>query len=226
MLSPSTWRLRSNRTRGETPMNGKVLRRMDQQGRLRARWVIGTVVACGWAIIAALAFVNSVADSPLKPRQRARTNIMTVLPEGWSFFTRDPREPRTLLYRHSGTGWEHVSQRHADRANYFGFARLARVKMVETAALLDQVSPGQWTQVAAGTDPLGMEVQVVKASNPAMSPLLCGELLVIERPPAPWAWSTSKAPVRMAGRAVRLSAACRPATPQVTATGTPQGSEP
>lgn len=206
-------------------MIGKVLRRTDKQSVVRARWLVSIVVALGWGITAALAFVNSVTDSPLKPRPRDRTNIMTVLPEGWGFFTRDPREAHTFLYRRSDAGWEHVSQRHADAANYFGFARLARVKMVETAALLDQVPSSRWSQFPAGAEPLALELQAVKVSNPAINPLLCGELLVVERPPVPWAWSTARVPVRMAGRAVGLSVACRAGAQRVMASHTVQGTD-
>jgi len=154
-------------------------------------------------------FVNSVADSALVPSARHRTNLMTVVPEGWAFFTRSPREMQTFLYRRGASGREAISQRHADPANYFGLARFARAKMVEVAALLEQVAPNEWSSFAAGIDPESLPTVPRAVTNPAPGPLLCGNVLLIEREPVPWAWSRASQPIRMPGRLVEMSVSCK-----------------
>lgn len=184
------------------------IRRTDSQSVRVARLAVIAHVIVWTGAIGSLVLVNSVADSPLAPSARTRANVTTVLPEGWAFFTRNPREPQTVLYRRGADTWERVSQRHADRANYFGLARFARAKMIELASLLDQIPPIAWHALAAGRDPLSVAVTPVRVRNPALRPLLCGDLLIVEREPIPWAWSTARQPVRMAGRVVVVSAAC------------------
>jgi antimicrobial peptide system SdpA family protein len=182
--------------------------RTDLPSIKAARLCGAIAVAAAWIFVGVLALLNAVADSPVKLSLRSHLNVSAITPEGWAFFTRDPREPQlALLALHEGR-WVPVPQQHAARANAFGFARYVRVQMLETSGLLARVSDSEWTPFPAGTDPLALTLRPLWVRNAAPRPRLCGDLLLVEREPVPWAWSTAKPPVRMAGRALRLAVTC------------------
>ena len=81
---------------------------------------------------------------------------------------------------------------------------------LELASLLADVDPAQWRdcqgEIAACVrqeDP-----PAVAVVNRSITRVLCGEILVERRPPAPWAWSRSQRPVLMPARIARLEVRC------------------
>ena len=199
-----------------------------ERARLRMKLVLGSrdpdairtarirmtgLLIVGYGIVAAYAFVNAVEDSPLVPSFRSRANITTMLPEGWAFFTRNPREPQWFAYSLSAKGWARVEQRHASSVNYFGFARRAPLQMMELGALISQSADTSWMSFPADTDPLQVRAPALTVHNPSVRPILCGDVLVVEREPVPWAWSSTAASVRLGGRILRMSVDCNSTGP-------------
>lgn len=190
----------------------RFLRRYNAHSIGVARRCTAGVLIIVWSTFGALVLVTAVPDSPLAPSMLARINLLTVMPQGWAFFTRDPREPTPVLYAHGSSGWTEVSLKHTSRTNAYGFRRIARIHGQELAALLSQVPAEAWTEVAAGSDPVRVHVlEHHFVQNPARRPDLCSSLLVVVREPVPWAWARARRHVFMPGRMVRLEVSCRAA---------------
>jgi antimicrobial peptide system SdpA family protein len=180
-----------------------------------ARMGMTVVLTFGLALVAGFAFVNAVSDSPLVPSFRSRANITTMLPEGWAFFTRNPREPQWLAFGRVEDRWMRLEQRHASAVNRFGFGRYAPLQMMELGALIRQSEDTDWVAFPADTDPLQIHAASVPVHNPAARPILCGDILVVEREPVPWAWSPQAASIRLGGRLLHMTVECKSRSRQV-----------
>src|SRR5690606_6732348 len=65
----------------------------------------------GWSTVTVYALHGALPYNPVKLPFQDRFNIRLFLPEGWAFFTRDPREDRMLPYlRGAEAGWTRASR--------------------------------------------------------------------------------------------------------------------
>jgi antimicrobial peptide system SdpA family protein len=173
---------------------------------LAATRVASTAV---WSVLALFVLSGSVEDSPLRASARTRLNLLALCPQGWSFFTRDPREPVDRVYRRQGTALAYSSVANGSLANLLGLRRAARAINVELAGLLAGVPEGRWRDCRQAVEKCvepGADAIVVE--NRALVRSLCGELVIERRPPVPWAWSGSPRPVDMPARILLLRAEC------------------
>jgi antimicrobial peptide system SdpA family protein len=148
----------------------------------------------------------NVVRLPLEKRIWARV----WMPQGWAFFTRNPREERLLLFMKVG-GTEWVSLR---RGPYFGmssqlgFSRVARARGIEAGLLQSTLKAHVWQEcrddVHTCLDRFGPPVVL---DNPSPVPLLCGEIALALRKPVPWAW-TRDFRGNMPSKVVKLRVRC------------------
>lgn len=167
-------------------------------------------VALLWAAAIGPVLLGSVPDSPLRPSLRVRQDVVAIAPQGWAFFTRDPREPVDRIYAKSGMEWTLATYTNSSRRNWLGLKRDARALNVELASLLAEVDASQWRGCPGRIETClrQRDVPAVRVVNRSRVRALCGEILVERRPPAPWAWSRAKRPVLMDSRIARLDVRC------------------
>jgi antimicrobial peptide system SdpA family protein len=164
-------------------------------------------VALAWAAAIAPVLLGSVPDSPLRPSLRLRQDVIAIAPQGWAFFTRDPREPVDRIYARSGPEWVQVTYSNSSRRNWLGLKRDARALNVELASLLAEVDPSQWSGCKGRLETC-RDVPAVPVVNRSRLRALCGEILVERRPPTPWAWSRARRPVLLDSKIARLDVRC------------------
>lgn len=167
-------------------------------------------LALAWTCVGVLVLFGSVSDHPLRAPAGLRRGLLLIAPQGWGFFTRDPREPVDRVYRHTPGGWEEITHANSSPRNALGLSRGARAVGVELTAVLGRVPAERWRDCRApagdcwpAAAPGGAPVR-----NPALRPRLCGDILVERRPPVPWAWSRSRSDLAMPARVVRVEVAC------------------
>jgi antimicrobial peptide system SdpA family protein len=148
----------------------------------------------------------SAVRLPSGPAQRAAA----LVPQGWAFFTRDPREEKQTVYVRGPGGWRPVLLApHGSARNAFGFRRTSRAQGVEMALLAVPQPDSAYVDcsgpVAAclATLPRGAAVRSV---SPA--PTMCGTVAVVNQEPLPWAWLPSRGRVTMPSRILPLEVAC------------------
>lgn len=167
-------------------------------------------VALLWAAAIGPILLGSVPDSPLRPSLRFRQDVIAIAPQGWAFFTRDPREPVDRIYARSGPAWVQVTYTNSSGRNWLGLKRDARALNVELASLLAEVDPAQWRDCPGRLETCLRErnLPAVAVANRSRIRALCGGILVERRPPAPWAWSRAKRPVLLDSKIARLEVGC------------------
>ncbi|HEV8701067.1 MAG TPA: SdpA family antimicrobial peptide system protein [Candidatus Polarisedimenticolia bacterium] len=173
-------------------------------------------VALLWAAAIGPVLLGSLPDSPLRPSLGFRQDMIAIAPQGWAFFTRDPREPVDRVYAplqagpSAGPEWAQVTYTNSSRRNWLGLKRDARALNVELASLLSEVDPAQWRDCPGRIETCLRErdVPAVAVVNRSRIRALCGSILVERRPPAPWAWSRAKRPVLLDSKIARLEVRC------------------
>src|SRR6266849_1616457 len=105
------------------------------------------ILAVGWASVIVFIAVSTIPDSPLSASLRHRVSVVAVMPEGWAFFTRNPREAFTQAYKRAADGtWERIGEPNFSKRHWFGLDRTGRLITNELGALLSGIASERWTE--------------------------------------------------------------------------------
>lgn len=166
-----------------------------ERDRLRA--IAAVTLAC-WGVLglysAQAALPSNIVSLPFE-REVARVPLS---PQGWHFFTRDPREDHHVVYQENDLrqGLErNLLRPNGAPEHFFGLTRHGRAQLLEggwvqfALAGHEGFEEEEWTEcedtAPACLDrlPTGPELE-----SPYASPALCGDLVVGRRGARPWAW--------------------------------------
>lgn len=128
----------------------------------------------------------------------------TLVPQGWGFFTRNPKEPYLLMFRMFKGRWTVWNKSQASFSLGMGLSRKARRENMEMGSFADLVKEDQWTE-CKGPPPSCVPETIHRIKNPLKDKaLITGDLLLVSIEPTPWAWSNSKNKIVMPSKVVRL----------------------
>ncbi|WP_394345007.1 SdpA family antimicrobial peptide system protein [Echinicola soli] len=144
-----------------------------------------------------MAFLSSTGFNPLTLDYRESKLVYTVIPQGWGFFTRDPREPYTLLYKRTGDKLNLINDSGAEPRYLFGLSRSTRRQNIELGSLYLQVPDSMWVSCPSKAWKECVPDDRVFVSDSFKHPRLSGEYLLIRQAPVPWAWSKSYDKIKM-----------------------------
>ncbi len=173
---------------------------------------LGVLALVHLGLLATIAITAAVAAMPfntLNLTDDARNTVMSLMPEGWGFFTKSPRDPEMQVAVLQGGRLIKLNIVSSFQAKYaFGFDRLSRAQGFEIDGLLSQLKTsslwhGCQQEVSVCAQNLTVQKQIV---NAVQLPTLCGDLVLFERRPIPWAYRESK-PV-MPSRLTRVEVVC------------------
>jgi antimicrobial peptide system SdpA family protein len=168
------------------------------------------LIHLGW--LTAIAITAAVAAMPfntLNLSDDARNTVMSLIPEGWGFFTKSPRDPEMQVAVLRGGRLEKLNIVSSFQAKYaFGFDRLSRAQGFEIDGLLSQLKTSSlWHDCQQTVSVCAQNLLVQKQLvNSVQFPTLCGNLVLFERRPIPWAYRNSQ-PI-MPSRLTRVEVVC------------------
>lgn len=182
-------------------------------GALKRLGAVVIALAMAWSafILYAVHIELPVNALDLPFESSVKLPLQALVPQGWGFFTRDPREPRLLPFRHEAAVWRAASEGpNGEPWNALGLNRAARAQGVELGLLENAVPTSAWKQCTADIpgclDALSTPIRV---ANPTPSPTLCGDVGLAQRDVVPWAWAGSVPDeTGMPSKVVRLTITC------------------
>jgi antimicrobial peptide system SdpA family protein len=123
---------------------------------------------------------NNVLELPA--RQSVAEPVHSVLPQGWAFFTKSPRDPLLTAYEfdEQGRPYRVPEISSPDYRNLFGINRRGRAIGTELAHLLDSVPPERWVDCEPGDDQCLSRLRTgspYRVASPVPGPRLCGEVV-------------------------------------------------
>lgn len=183
----------------------------DAHSTVRALGWYSIVVAGLWSIVFAYAMHAAMPFNPIKLPFENRVSVRMLLPEGFGFFTRSPREDRLLLFRRSDRGWQSASVGPSQKAAHaFGVVRAVRAQSIEAGLLMEGLgNPTRWKRCSE--DPLACMARSASSadiSNRSPDPTLCGTVGLAIQETMPWAWAARGAKVTMPSRIMVATVRC------------------
>lgn len=151
--------------------------------------------------------LSSLPSNPVSLSVNSKFHVVSFLPEGWAFFTRDARENMLYVYRRMEDGrWELVNVPGSSLRYSFGLNRKGRAIGPEIAVLLRQIDSDDWVESRSPLNNFFQNDTLKKhvINDTAPLPACTGDIILQLIPPVPWAWSGSKKEIIMPYKIVRL----------------------
>lgn len=171
----------------------------------------GLAVGGVWSIVFAYALHTAMPFNPIKLPFENRISLRMLLPEGFGFFTRNPREDCILLFRRSDRGWQSASVGPAQQAAYaFGAVRAVRAQGIEAGLLIESLgAPSRWARCRERPEAcLARTRSSATISNRSPAPTLCGMVGLALQETTPWAWAQRGAKPTMPSRVIVATVQC------------------
>jgi antimicrobial peptide system SdpA family protein len=152
-------------------------------------------VAAGWAAVGlVVVHVNLPPNALILPGESAyRADVVKVVPEGWAFFTKSPRDAAYVPYERAADGtWRKAELwPHSRPSNAFGLDRRSRAQGVELGILQSAVGRAGWVECYDRADTCFERAPLERAVNSSPEPSLCGDVGVAQQFPVPWVYARS-----------------------------------
>jgi antimicrobial peptide system SdpA family protein len=158
-----------------------------------------------WILVGGTVFISTVPLNPLTGAMQKK-ELFVFLPQGWAFFTRNPKEDKIYAFKKEGGKW--VSLTHPNSTYFLGAGRDMRLQGFEIDVLLSQIDLKSLTEC----DSLeGCDFKSATVTNYLKRPELCGELLIAFIEPVPWAWAYHGKNVKMPVKGIICNVNCNAA---------------
>jgi len=165
-----------------------------------------------WVTVGTLSFLSFVPDNPISIKKSLRTDIQTIFPQGWNFFTKNPRDNYVLVLQKIDSSYQiHRLLPNSNLNNIWGIKRNGRALGSEMGVIMKQIPKEIWRK-CEGENVLHKinkdTTIVIEMNNPFDNQIICGEIAILEIEPVPWAWSTSRNFFEMPGRYIKINLLC------------------
>lgn len=169
-------------------------------------------IAALWLLIAVYAIDAALPSNVVHLPFENAFNARRLVPQGWGFFTRSPREADLEPYAlDEATGeWTRVSRApHSEPRNVFGLRRASKGQRIELALVRSTVPKEAWSDCEGDPfDCLDGSETSGPVANTSPGPTVCGIVGLVSQEPVPWAWARSDAGVEMPSRVARVEVTC------------------
>ena len=145
----------------------------------------------GWLVGCVIVICTSVGFTPFRLKASNKINAFQMIPQGWGFFTRDPREDKLIVYRKSDNSLTKITQPNFSIENLFGLSRRGRMRQLQLGNLI--LPYYRYMQPCERKDPLECAPDsIFSVKSVFHKSMLKGEYLIVKQATLPWAWSKSR----------------------------------
>lgn len=183
---------------------------MNQPRKRRSLAVLVIALALIWGVLAVVALEASREDNALRFGRDHQKYVTMFVPQGWGFFTRDPREDDYDVLAFDGQQWRtRFGHPNFQWSLLLGWSRAARAQSVEFGLLSGSLDQDGWVECKRRVDECASELDVHQTiGNASPRPTFCGEVVVMTRPPVPWAWARSARSITMPSKLLKVDIQC------------------
>lgn len=148
-----------------------------------------TVIVSLWSLSAVVVFFSSMEEQVVVSK-KVKEQVNMIFPEGWGFFTKNPRDLLIEVYEVDNGKLKPISMANQTFSNFLGLSRKSRVIGYEASALANKVKKSDWT--TKQTKPLEafIDGDAIEVKGEAgFAHFTQGEYLFKLYKPVPYAWS-------------------------------------
>lgn len=125
----------------------------------------------------------------------ARTVVVTLFPQGWAFFTRDPDSESIVAYTvHGDTLTSAMFTPQTRASNWSGLSRTQRAQGPElafAAAASGNEAGSDCEGLLSDCAPVYLRLPPVQYSNTSPTPTVCGDIVLVRQQVPPWSFRSS-----------------------------------
>jgi antimicrobial peptide system SdpA family protein len=118
-------------------------------------------------------------------------SLFNIIPQGWGFFTRNPREEQTILYTIQDTSSVLFTKTISSIDNSFGASRKLRCYNVEVGTLISKINDSSWVEEKGGNLVFDTNLQTDTVKNNFYPCSIRGDFFFVKQERIPWAWGKS-----------------------------------
>lgn len=139
-------------------------------------------------------FQTYLPFNPLSLSKDSQFIIKALCPEGWGFFTKNPKDSDFFVYKRIHNKWENILLvPNSSISNFIGLKRDARAQGSEYALLCKDIDLKKWLDCNEGVNIFSciesnLNVRPIIVKNIVPSPSIEGEVWIVSKPMIPWAW--------------------------------------
>ncbi|MBK8567073.1 MAG: SdpA family antimicrobial peptide system protein [Saprospiraceae bacterium] len=183
-----------------------------------AIYTVALVVTAVWSSFIFKVAISSLPHGAFHESQVAAFNLKNVMPQGWGFFTRNPREDNYFVFRLSPDGKQTPVLTYSNSLNnMFGIKRTSRIQSMEMGAIVQRLKEYDWFDCPLGNNLCQDDIAALCPTpvlNTCPKPTLCGELFITLKEVVPWAWGSDYSTLDMPAKTIKINAICfSPALP-------------
>jgi antimicrobial peptide system SdpA family protein len=142
-----------------------------------------------WVVLCYLILISH-SSKDYRVTHKVKKHISFLLPQGWGFFTRDPREAITMAYKIENGELRELTVQNASVKNYLGFSRNSRFVGIDLSKILEQISSDTWKN---GKGDFAQQIPATPDTILVLQERLKffpeGEYVFYQYQPIPFAWA-------------------------------------
>ncbi len=145
-------------------------------------------LALGYIVLSYYNPINAVSNKP-------KEIVFKLFPQGWGFFTRDPKDKVIGLFQIQREGFKLVSYNNGAAENLFGLSKKARYNMIEVSSLAQQLKDSKnWKEGKGDPKRIFNKLKITDTIVPEKKNLVVtsGNYIIVETKPIPFAWGNQK----------------------------------
>lgn len=165
-------------------------------------------------VLVIFTFLFFSGNNPLEINGKVDYQALRLVPQGWAFFTRSPREAQILLYEITSEGkLRKFPHKHSSYRNLFGINRKSSKLLTEIQGIKSKIPDSlfnntKWNYQSSSTDLTSITNQLYSIRNEVYSPIMCGKYALFFQKPIPWAWLESRNSINMPAKVIYLEVSC------------------
>jgi antimicrobial peptide system SdpA family protein len=178
--------------------------------RDRQRGICALALLFFWLALSAYVVHGALPANALHLPFEDEFRLQHFLPQGWAFFTRNPRYPTLSAYTRGADGaWHPVPRQKRMWPHFLNFSRRWKLTGVEIGLTLYELPAIEWQPCQHNPfHCLDQAPESGPITNVRQSPVLCGEVGLVKQEPLPWAWSQAPDETEMPSEVIRAHVAC------------------
>lgn len=162
-------------------------------------------MVCLWLFITIL--VAHLPYSPVSVSKKTTKYLQAFVPQGWAFFTRDPKEQQVYMYQVKNSSVENINYRSGDPGFLFGATKTSRMQMFELSILFKEIPDSIWVTSRGNFENTALlkKINPFNVVNKSLLRSVTGLVVIEKIDPIPWAWIKRVKKVKMPGKFVYLN---------------------
>lgn len=143
-----------------------------------------------WLFLGFMVFFSAFEDQ-LILNDKIKRNLNILTPEGWGFFTKNPRDFVLEVYRIDGAKISQIDIKNNSPKYYFGLSREARLIGYEVSTILEEINKKKWVESKTKNiyDHIEDEIIFIKNKNYLNHFKQKNIYMIKVFKPIPYAWS-------------------------------------